>query len=340
MLPAPGDPPPPEGARPEPPPLADRLTGLLRAAGAQAARAVESRRGVVLAEVGLADGDDVDGLVLLTLGAAVVGRSRGEWLEDLVITLGRTVHVLRECEPAGVVLHARLDPARGDVSTVRRLLASEDLHRVVQAAADAAVDVADTDAATSEPSRPATTHTASVQRAEPAPGGSGSAEPLWPAQDPEETGPMPPVGFSAVPAQRLGALPTPRPRQPPAALPRPASPRPALPRPAQPMPALPSSPRPHAAAGPGAPGGQEPALAVVDGAVAPTRTGDLAVLALPPVAAPPEPAETAETALPRRAPAGSASAARGYLGPEVLRQPWASDVPTMRRVLDALHRLS
>jgi len=65
-----------------------------------------------------------------------------------------------------------------------------------------------------------------------------------------------------------------------------------------------------------------------------SRTGALAVLALPPVAALPRrrPAAPAPAMPPAQVPAGSAMA--------VLRQSWSSDVGTMRRLLDGLHRLS
>src|SRR5688500_7678441 len=133
MLPAPRDPQRPEAASPDPPPdslpLETLLRGLLQGAGAQAARAVDVSSGSALAEVGLADGDDVAALVELTRAASAAGRSHGEWLEDVVMTLGRTVHVLREC--GGAVLHARLDPARGDVDAVRRALAGAEMQRAV-----------------------------------------------------------------------------------------------------------------------------------------------------------------------------------------------------------------
>jgi hypothetical protein len=143
---------------PEPPPLAPLLTGLLRSAGAQAARAVDGGRGAVLAEVGLADGDDVPALVQLVQAATAAGRGRGEWLEDLVVTLGRTVHVLRDCD--GVVLHMRLDPARGDVGAVRRGLAAADLQRAAEAAgrAPAAPQPAGEEAGAPGPDRPALAH--------------------------------------------------------------------------------------------------------------------------------------------------------------------------------------
>jgi len=57
------------------------------------------------------------------------------------------------------------------------------------------------------------------------------------------------------------------------------------------------------------------------------------VLALPPVATLPRRRRVA----PARSPAPSP---RGFVTPPVLRQPWASDVGTMRRLLAALHRMS
>ncbi|WP_343946470.1 hypothetical protein, partial [Pseudonocardia zijingensis] len=118
MLPAPRDPSAPQAVTPDPPPaLAPLLTDLLRSTGAQALHAVDGAGGDVLVEVGLADGDDLASLAQLGRAATALGRGRGEWLEDVVVTLGRTVHVLREA--GGVVLHARLDPASGDVGGVR-----------------------------------------------------------------------------------------------------------------------------------------------------------------------------------------------------------------------------
>ena len=69
----------------------------------------------------------------------------------------------------------------------------------------------------------------------------------------------------------------------------------------------------------------------MDGGAALTRTGALAVLALPPVGS-----------LPRRRPAVIAPPARSQraaIGPMVLRRPWASDLGTMHRVLIGLQRL-
>jgi hypothetical protein len=80
------------------------------------------------------------------------------------------------------------------------------------------------------------------------------------------------------------------------------------------------------------PDGRDPALVTVDGGNPATPAGALAVLALPPVAE-----------LPRRRramPARLAPAPRTILTPAVLRQPWASDIGTMRRMLHGLHRMS
>jgi hypothetical protein len=118
-------------------PLEIQLAGLLRACGAQVARAVDGRRGVVLAEVGLPHGDDVAALVRLARSAAPVAAAHGELVGDLVVTAGRAVHVLRECgsEASPAVLHVRLDPAIGDVATARRGLAAPALDGAVRAAA-------------------------------------------------------------------------------------------------------------------------------------------------------------------------------------------------------------
>jgi hypothetical protein len=286
MLPAPRDPRLPEVASPDlppdPPPLETLLRGLLQGAGAQAARAVDGSSGAALAEVGLADGDDVAALVELMRVASAAGRSRGEWLEDVVMTLGRTVHVLREC--GGAVLHARLDPARGDVDAVRRALAGAEMQRAVaitlRSEAEGSAAAPDAPALVDSPTLPS----------------------------------MRPV----VPPPR----PVPAPARPLARLPEPATP---------PPPSLPHlAPLPLPRAGAGA-GGQEPALVTVDGGAALTRTGALAVLALPPVAS-----------LPRRRPTAIAAPARpqrAASGPAVLRRPWASDLGTMHRVLTCLQRM-
>ncbi|TWF80881.1 hypothetical protein FHX44_116824 [Pseudonocardia hierapolitana] len=80
------------------------------------------------------------------------------------------------------------------------------------------------------------------------------------------------------------------------------------------------------------PDGRDPALVTVDGGHPATPAGALAVLALPPVAT-----------LPRRrraSPAAPAPSRHAIMVPSVLRQPWASDVGTMRRMLAGLHRMS
>jgi hypothetical protein len=88
-------------------------------------------------------------------------------------------------------------------------------------------------------------------------------------------------------------------------------------------------PRPAIGSGPD---GRVPALVAVDGGSPVTATGALAVLALPPVAA-----------LPRRRPAAAVPpgpSGRALATPPVLRQPWASDVDTMGRLLAQLRRMS
>jgi hypothetical protein len=283
MLPAPRDPRRPEVACPDPPSLEMLLRGLLHGAGAQAARAVDGRSGAALAEVGLADGDDVAALMELTRAASAAGRSRGEWLEDVVMTLGRTVHVLRECGEA--VLHARLDPARGDVDAVRRALAAAEMQRAVAVTLRSVPEDSAEDGAAA-PDTPALVDVPTLPSMRPVP---------------------PPPRPAPAPARPLARLPEPDP---------------------PPPPSLPPLPLPRAAAGAG---GQEPALVTVDGGAALTRTGALAVLALPPVAS-----------LPRRRPAVIAPPARpgpAASGPAVLRRPWASDLGTMHRVLTCLQRM-
>jgi hypothetical protein len=342
MLPAPRDPLPPEAVAPDPP-LADRLTGLLRAAGASAARAVDTRGGAVLAEAGLAGGDDVAALVQLAHAALAAGRAHGEWLEDVVLTLGRTVHVLRECGAGAVVLHARLDPARGDVAALRAALADAELHRAAQAAAPALAPAG---------TGPAPGFRAGDTGARSVVPGLGAPNPLphAPAAPARiRPGPDAPVGLASVPAP-LRPAPAVRPGPPPSGpvapgappQPVPASPatvpqmRPVVPGPPMtpdrgPAPAPPALPRPRPSPVPVARRDQEPALAVVDGGLPVHGTGALAVLALPPVAG-----------LPRRrplVPAPPAPRAAPPAGPPVLHQAWASDTATMHRILDGLHRL-
>jgi hypothetical protein len=88
-------------------------------------------------------------------------------------------------------------------------------------------------------------------------------------------------------------------------------------------------PRPDVRPGPA---GRVPALVAVDGGAPVTPSGALAVLALPPV-----------VALPRRRPAAAVPpgpSGRALATPPVLRQPWASDVDTMGRLLAQLRRMS
>jgi hypothetical protein len=314
MLPAPRHPVPPEAVRPDPPPdtppLATVLGGLLQGAGAQAARAVDGRNGVSLAEVGLSDGDDIPVLLQLTRAATTAGRSRGEWLEDVVVTLGRTVHVLREC--GGAVLHARLDPARGDTAAVRRALAATEMQSAVEVA----------------------------MRAAPAAGRPAPVEgPTMPAMQPV-TSPSPPRQPSPSPWRPGPPVPAPpaQPATPPSA---PARPLARIPEPVPPPPPLPLPT--------GVPGarGEDPALVRVDGATPQARSGTLALLALPPVggtAAAPRPTPAAPVATwPRRrrgAPAPVGRPSGVAITPAVLRQAWASDVGTMHRLLGALQRFA
>jgi hypothetical protein len=214
MLPAPRDPRAPEAVPPEPPPdpppLELVLTELLRSAGAQAVHAVDGERRV-LAEVGLADGDDVSALVQLAGAAAALGRGRGEWVEDVVVTLGRTVHVLRECD--GVVLHARLDPSRGDVGAVRRGLGADGVRRATAAAGRAAAtEGVRSDGARRDGARPEAARSGRGRHAAAAPAPAGVG--------PDPTGGHPRPARGDTP--RPGAVEKPRPR--PAAAAPPAAP--------------------------------------------------------------------------------------------------------------------
>jgi hypothetical protein len=134
-------------------PLDRQLADLLRTCRGQAARVVDGWRGVVLAKVGSAHGDDVAALVNLARAAAAVGR--GEPVVDLVVTAERAVHVLREY--GDVVLHVRLDPAVGDVAAARRGLAAPALVHAAHGAVGihAAVGRAPVDPVVPVPRRPA-----------------------------------------------------------------------------------------------------------------------------------------------------------------------------------------
>ncbi|WP_219413645.1 hypothetical protein [Pseudonocardia nigra] len=112
------------------PPLAAVLADLLRASGATGACAVDARREVVLAAAGAA-GDVADLTALGGLAAAAGALAR---LDDLVVTAGPVVHVLRGCGRPGVFVYVRLDRTRADVEVARRALGSPGLHRALQAA--------------------------------------------------------------------------------------------------------------------------------------------------------------------------------------------------------------
>jgi hypothetical protein len=400
MLPAPRDPrapeavppDPPPAPPPEPPPLEPQLTTLMRSAGAQALRAVDGASGEVLAAVGLAAGDDVAALVQLARAAKALGRGRGEWAEDVVVTLGRTVHVLRECE--GVVLHARIDPTRGDVGAVRRALGADGVRRAAAAAGRTPVRPepagpgarvgsrgpahAAAPRPVAEPPVPRPAPPAPPRHGE-RPGNRPGGGNVWPysvredaapaapspsPREPRPAAPRPVDAGPAVPARAVEAtgpgmrpvVPQPRPASPPPPpLPIPPRRRPvpqqvSLPVPqqvsqqvSQPvrrpspqvrptrLPEPPPVPLPRHALRPD-PDGRDPALVTVDGGSPVTSSGALAVLALPPVAG-----------LPRRrraVPVQQTSGPRVLVTPAVLRQPWASDVDTMQRLLARLYRMS
>ncbi|GAA1261840.1 hypothetical protein GCM10009609_25960 [Pseudonocardia aurantiaca] len=390
--PAPRDPVPYEVA-----PLDAQLTGVLRTAGAHAARAVDGRRAVVLAEVGLAAGDDVAALVQLAQAAGVLTAARGEDLDDLVVSTGRTVHVLRGCDQQpGVVLHVRMDRDSGDVGAARRALASRSIVQAVRAAL-------------TEPApAPAPLVAVPLQRVSPSP----VQRPVPPVSLPPVSLPpvsLPPVPFKPVPRPRVSepsvqqpsgsqqpaasrstvSQPAVSPQQEPPDSPpvSPAAGSPAPTAPPQPVsqPAVPPVPvqRPSEA------GERQPALVTLTGKQRVARTGALAVLALPPVPDPaaeaePEPAPVAEAptakrvvslfdagppdtgtadagapldslatgplplsllpTLPRRRrapiPVPAAPAAVAASRPAVLQQSFASDIGTMRRLLDGLRQLA
>jgi hypothetical protein len=216
--------------------------------------AVDAVRGDVLVAVGLADGDDATAIAQLARAAVGLGRGRGEWLEDLVVALGGTVHVLRESD--GVVLHARLDPARGDVGAVRRGFASPELLRAVAAVGRARPGQAPAPAAPRGPVVPAP-RPRPAPAARPEPGRHRVAEPParpaappqpdekpWPYTQPAPSParpaatrppaprsdtPRPPAPLSDTPQQPTPLSDTPRPPAPRSDTPQPPAPRPVRP---------------------------------------------------------------------------------------------------------------
>ena len=176
-------------------PLDAQLTGVLRATGAHAARAVDGRRAVVLAEVGLAAGDDVAALVQLAQAAGVLTAARGEGLDDLIVSTGRTVHVLRGCDQQpGVVLHVRMDRDSGDVGAARRALASRSIVQAVRAAL------------TEPAAAPAPLVAVPLQRVSPSP----VKRPVPPVSLPPVS--LPPVSLPPVSLPPVPFKPVPRPR--------------------------------------------------------------------------------------------------------------------------------
>ncbi|WP_433284769.1 hypothetical protein ACQPZQ_25775 [Pseudonocardia sp. CA-142604] len=113
-------------------PLRAVLAGLLRTPGARAAHAVDSRRGVIVAELGLTAESDGAAIVQLARAAAPVA-SGADGLDDMVVSTRGSVHLLRECDEPGTFLHVRLDRDNADVEAARRALRVAGLQQVVQA---------------------------------------------------------------------------------------------------------------------------------------------------------------------------------------------------------------
>ncbi|MFD1654723.1 hypothetical protein, partial [Pseudonocardia alaniniphila] len=113
-------------------PLRAVLAGLLRTPGARAAHAVDSRRGMIVAELGLTAESDGAAIVQLARAAAPVA-SGADGLDDMVVSTRGSVHLLRECDEPGTFLHVRLDREKADVEAARRALRVAGLQQVVQA---------------------------------------------------------------------------------------------------------------------------------------------------------------------------------------------------------------
>jgi hypothetical protein len=289
------------------------LAGMLRTPGVQAARAVDGRRGLVVAAVGATGGDDVAALVQLARATSSVA-PRGDGLDDVVVTTRRSVHVLRECGVPGTFLHLRLDRERGDVGAARRALRVAGLQRAVRAWLDG------------PPARPAAPLAPGVFQA-------GVFQVVASR----------PVASDATTAQPITAQPT-------TAQPRPAEQGPALPVMVEPVPApgMPVSPGPRATAVPTSGPSliprprhptvpafdQQPALVTLAGVRPQASTGALAVLALQDV----DPRADADLPLPRRKPSPRPVTV-GPAGDAVLKQAWARDMDALQRVLAGLRRL-
>ncbi|WP_433555063.1 hypothetical protein ACQPWY_20585 [Pseudonocardia xinjiangensis] len=116
-------------------PLGSVLAGLLRMPGMRGAHVVDARRGVVTAVVGAAPPDDG---ALVQLARAVLPFAAGpDALDDVVLFSRDSVHVLRESEEPGTVLHVCLDRRHGDLDAARRALRVAGLQQAVPASQDA-----------------------------------------------------------------------------------------------------------------------------------------------------------------------------------------------------------
>ncbi len=114
-------------------PLGSVLAGLLRMPGMRVAHVVDARRGVVAAAVGAATPDD--GTALVQLARAVLPFAPGpDALDDVVLFSRDSVHVLRESEEPGTVLHVCLDRRHGDLDAARRALRVAGLQQAVPVA--------------------------------------------------------------------------------------------------------------------------------------------------------------------------------------------------------------
>jgi hypothetical protein len=311
-------------------PLGAVLAGMLRTPGVRAARAVDGRRGLVVAAVGATGGDDVAALVQLARAAVPVALP-GDGLDDVVVTTRRSVHVLRECGVPGTFLHLRLDRERGDVGAARRALRAAGLQRAVRAwLDDSAVrppaplppvafqpDASDPAAWQPFVSRPVASETMAAQPS------AGRPETVQP-ETAQPLAAQPPLPAEEWPAQPVTVEPVPEPGRPvpPAAVATSghALVRSAVPRPRHP-PVPPSVDR-------------QPALVTLAGVRPRASAGALAVLALQEV----DPRAHLDLPLPRREPSPRPVAV-GPAGDAVLKQAWARDMDALQRVLAGLRRL-
>jgi hypothetical protein len=289
------------------------LTALLADTGAQAARVLDVRTGAVVAEMGTAALDDVPALIRLAAAARSV--AAGADLDDLVLTTRRAVHVLRESSVPGFFLLIRLEEGNGDLVAARRGLASPALDAALRSVLR-------------PPAGPPHSCDGTAPPADPPGGGEPALAALGPAAAWRRPGELAALALGPVAAlpRRTSARPSG------ATAPAPAGSIPAADRPAAvpplqrpPSKRLPSpSPLPSPYKRKPSPYKRQP------GSVGPGGPQHEPPQHEPPQHEPPQHEPPQQTA-PEQEPAREST-------PSVLKQVWADDMDTLRRLLAALRR--